>query len=93
LSGNALEPGRSVTSKVAAILLSFHDQRTQSLTAMAHRSGLPVSTAYRISAELARWQFLVRTDEGNYRLGPALPQPEAAARIPVPAQMCPADRR
>jgi DNA-binding IclR family transcriptional regulator len=74
-----------VTSKVAAILLSFREQRTQSLTAMAHRSGLPVSTAYRISAELARWQFLIRTDEGDYRLGPALPQPDAVARVPAAA--------
>lgn len=74
MSGNALEPGRSVTSKVAAILLSFHDQRTQSLTALAHRSGLPVSTTYRITNELARWQVLTRTTDGHYRLGPALPR-------------------
>lgn len=83
MSGNAHEPGRSVTSKVAAVLMSFQGDRTQSLTAIAHRSRLPVSTAYRITCELTQWQFLERLPNGCYRIGPSLPR--AATATPLHA--------
>ena len=35
MAGNAIEPGRSVTSKVVAILLTFGDGEEHSLTEIA----------------------------------------------------------
>jgi DNA-binding IclR family transcriptional regulator len=53
VAGNSADPGRSVTSKVVAILLSFSDGECQSLTEIARLAGLPVSTAYRLVNELS----------------------------------------
>ncbi len=69
MAGNATEPGRSVTSKVAAILLTFHDGGLHSLTEIARLTGLPVSTAHRLVTELAGWGLLERTDESQFRAG------------------------
>jgi hypothetical protein len=35
MAGNSAEPGRSVTSKIVAILLTFHDGNEHSLTEIA----------------------------------------------------------
>jgi DNA-binding IclR family transcriptional regulator len=72
MAGNSAEPGRSVTSKVVAILLTFTNGSTYSLTEIARLAGLSVSTAYRLAAELTESGFLERTDEGQYRVGPHL---------------------
>jgi DNA-binding IclR family transcriptional regulator len=72
MAGNSAEPGRSVTSKVVAILLTFTTGSAYSLTEIARLAGLSVSTAYRLAAELAQSGFLERTDEGHYRIGPNL---------------------
>ncbi|MFY9931691.1 MAG: IclR family transcriptional regulator [Streptosporangiaceae bacterium] len=69
MAGNSAEPGRSVTSKVAAILLTFHDGNEHSLTEIARLTCLPVSTAHRLVAELAGWGLLERTDESRFRIG------------------------
>jgi hypothetical protein len=53
MAGNAIEPGRSVTSKVAAILLTFGDGAEHSLTEIARLTCLPVSTTHRLVTELA----------------------------------------
>ena len=55
MAGNSAEPGRSVTSKVVAILLTFHDGNEHSLTEIARLTCLPVSTAHRLVTELAGW--------------------------------------
>src|SRR2546421_124505 len=47
MAGNSSEPGRSVTSKVVAILLTFHDGEEHSLTEIARLTGLPVSPTHR----------------------------------------------
>lgn len=69
MAGNSAEPGRSVTSKVVAILLTFHDGNEHSLTEIARLTCLPVSTAHRLVTELAGWGLLERTDESTFRVG------------------------
>jgi DNA-binding IclR family transcriptional regulator len=69
MAGNSTEPGRSVTSKVVAILLTFHDGHEHSLTEIARLTCLPVSTAHRLVTELAGWGLLERTDESTFQIG------------------------
>ncbi|MEV0389804.1 IclR family transcriptional regulator [Nonomuraea sp. NPDC050643] len=73
MAGGAREAGRSVTSKVLAILGAFdaaHPQLT--LTELARRGGLPLSTAHRLVGELEEWQALSRGPDGRLRVGPRL---------------------
>lgn len=69
MAGNSTDSGRSVTSKVVSILLTFTDGSVQSLTEIARLAGLPVSTAHRLVTELAAWGLLERTDDAHYRPG------------------------
>ena len=72
MAGNSADSGRSVTSKVVSILLTFTDGNVQSLTEIARLAGLPVSTAHRLVTELAAWGVLERTDDAHYRAGISL---------------------
>jgi DNA-binding IclR family transcriptional regulator len=69
MAGNSTEPGRSVTSKVAAILMSFTNGRGHALVDLARQAGLPTSTAHRLSRELVDRHLLERTDDGEFRVG------------------------
>jgi DNA-binding IclR family transcriptional regulator len=69
VAGNSTEAGRSVTSKITSILLTFTEGSEHSLTEIARLAGLPISTAHRLTAELASWRLLERTDDGRYRAG------------------------
>ncbi len=69
MAGNAGQTGRSVTSKVTAILLTFTDGPTFSLTEIAHRTGLPLSTTHRLLGDMTASRLLVRTQRGDYQLG------------------------
>ena len=69
MAGNAIEPGRSVTSKVVAILLTFGDGDEHSLTEIARLTCMPVSTTHRLVTELASWGLLERTHESQFRVG------------------------
>jgi DNA-binding IclR family transcriptional regulator len=69
MAGNTGEAGRSVTSKVAAILLTFQADRKHSLTEIARLTGLPVSTAHRLVTELEGSGLLERTDDAEFRAG------------------------
>jgi DNA-binding IclR family transcriptional regulator len=70
MAGGAREAGRSVTSKVLAILGAFDPVHPQlSLTDLARRSGLPLSTVHRLAAELEQWQALSRAPDGRLRVG------------------------
>lgn len=70
MSGNSAEPGRTTTSRVLAILAAFSPAaRSLSLSELAHNSGLPIPTAYRIATELVAWGALEKTDAGRYRIG------------------------
>ncbi|GGO80579.1 IclR family transcriptional regulator [Nonomuraea cavernae] len=53
-----------------AILGAFDAAHPQlSLTELAGRAGMPLSTAHRLVAELERWQALSRTPDGRLRIG------------------------
>ena len=91
MAGNSTEPGRSVTSKVAAILMSFTNGRGHALVDLARQAGLPTSTAHRLARELADRHLLERTDDGEFRVGLPLrmfvlfsrpPRPDAAEPEP-----------
>jgi DNA-binding IclR family transcriptional regulator len=62
--------GRSVISKVVALLDAFSPRAAElSLNELAQRTGLPVSTTYRLVSELVEWGGLERVDGGGYRIG------------------------
>jgi len=70
MAGNSgRSPGRSVTSKVTAILDAFLPSSELSLNTLAERADLPLSTAYRLATELVEWGGLERADGGGYRVG------------------------
>jgi DNA-binding IclR family transcriptional regulator len=69
MAGNSAEPGRSVTSKVVAILLTFHDGNEHSLTEIAQLTCLPISTTHRLVTELAGWGVLERTVDSRFCVG------------------------
>jgi hypothetical protein len=60
-AGNSADAGRSVTSKVWAILMTFTEGSEHSLTEIARLAGLPISTAHRLTSELGSWRLLERT--------------------------------
>lgn len=73
MAGNASQPGRSVVSKFSAILMTFRQGGTLSLSEIANLSGLPISTTHRMVNDLADWLILEKDhDDRTYRLGPAL---------------------
>jgi DNA-binding IclR family transcriptional regulator len=72
MAGNSADTGRSVASKVIAILLTFTNGSAFSLTEIARLTGLPISTAHRLATEMAAWGVLERTDDGHYRVGEQL---------------------
>jgi DNA-binding IclR family transcriptional regulator len=69
MAGNSTDPGRSVTSKVTAILMAFGDGAVLTLTEIAGIAKLPTSTAHRLASELLAWRLLERTADGGYRIG------------------------
>lgn len=69
MAGNSSDSGRSVTSKVVAILLTFTDGAIHSLTEIAQLTALPTSTVHRLVSELAAWGVLERTEDARYRVG------------------------
>ncbi|MDA4107108.1 IclR family transcriptional regulator [Mycolicibacterium holsaticum] len=69
MAGNSTDPGRSVTSKVTAILMAFAGGPVLTLTEIASIAKLPTSTAHRLASELLAWRLLERTEDGGYRIG------------------------
>ena len=60
----------SVTGRALAVLAAFDAERPSlTLTGIAHRTGLPLSTAHRLVAELVAWGALERDEHGGYRIG------------------------
>lgn len=62
--------GQSVTARALSILAAF-ESSTGSLTVakIAQRAGLPLSTTYRLIAELEEWGGLRRGSDGKYQIG------------------------
>jgi DNA-binding IclR family transcriptional regulator len=81
VAGAGDRPGRSVVSKAVALLDAFAlDEPELSLNELARRTGLPLSTAYRLASELVSWGGLERATGGGYRIGLRLL--EIGARAP-----------
>lgn len=59
-----------MTSRALAVLDAFDDRHPRlSLTDIARRAGLALSTAHRLVAELEEWQGLTRRPDGRYEVG------------------------
>jgi DNA-binding IclR family transcriptional regulator len=70
MAGNSSEAGRSVTSKVVSLLDAFLPEAGElSLNDLASRTGLPLSTTYRLATQLVSWGGLERGEAGGYRIG------------------------
>lgn len=70
MAGGGNEPGRTVTSKILAILGVFENtRRSLSLTEVSEMSGVPLSTTHRLVGELVEWGFLSRGPNGRIQLG------------------------
>lgn len=64
--------GASVASRLFAVIDAFTTptpSRALTLTAIAERAGLPLSTTHRMIAEWVTWGGLTRLDDGRYTLG------------------------
>jgi len=83
---DARHPGRSVTSKVVSLFDAFEVGDVElSLNELARRTGLPLSTAYRLVKELVAWGGLEHAAGGGYRVGLRLL--EVGARAPRSASL------
>src|SRR4051794_28100648 len=69
MAGGAIESGRSVASRVTAILMAFRSGGTHTLSELAALAGLPISTTHRLVGELVSRRVLERTEGGGYRVG------------------------
>jgi DNA-binding IclR family transcriptional regulator len=70
MAGHSTTPGRSVTSRALAVLDAFDaDAPRLSLSEIAERSGIPLTTAHRLLAELTAWGALTRRGDGRYEIG------------------------
>ena len=73
MAGNSSQPGRSVVSKFSAILMTFRQGGSHSLSEISNLSGLPISTTHRMVNDLADWLLLEKDCDGRtYRPGVAL---------------------
>ncbi|HEY0575671.1 MAG TPA: IclR family transcriptional regulator [Pseudonocardia sp.] len=70
-SDSCAEPSvRSTVARAFGVLGVFSAGRTElTLSEIARRAGLPLTTAHRIVGELARWGALERTERGSYQVG------------------------
>jgi DNA-binding IclR family transcriptional regulator len=70
VAGGSGQHGRSVTSKVLGLLDAFTpEDRELSLNELARRTGMPLSTTYRLVSELVDWGGLERVERGGFRIG------------------------
>ncbi|OZC53651.1 IclR family transcriptional regulator [Rhodococcus sp. 06-621-2] len=70
MAGNTRDPGRSVASRLLAVLGAFTEANPiLTLSEIAADTALAPATAHRLVAELVEWGALVRTDTGSYVVG------------------------
>ena len=72
MAGNSAEPGRTVVSKAALILLTLTVGGGHTLSSVASQTRLPVSTVQRLIRELVKTPLVERKADGEYWPGPAL---------------------
>lgn len=89
--GAAGQQAVSVTSRALALLGTFDAEHSvQSLSAMARRAGLPVTTAHRLAGELVAWGGLEKANDGYrvgqriWRLGLLAPAQQNIAEVAAP---------
>ncbi len=71
---------QSVTGRALSILGVFGpDQPNLTLSEISDRSGLPITTTFRLLGELVEWGALVRDGNRRYRIGPRLVELAALA--------------
>ncbi|TWP53726.1 IclR family transcriptional regulator [Lentzea tibetensis] len=70
MSGNTGDDGRSVTSRVLGILDAFDIEHPRlTLSDIARRASLSLTTAHRLVGELTEWRALERGEDGRYSIG------------------------
>jgi DNA-binding IclR family transcriptional regulator len=70
MAGNTARAGTTVTSRVLAIFDAFDPgHRALSLSELARRSQLSLTTAHRVVGELTAWGALHRRPDGDYVIG------------------------
>lgn len=70
MSGNTRDRGRTVASRVLAILGAFDaGHPALRLSEVARRTGMPVATVSRLLAELVADEALARRSDGHYEVG------------------------
>ncbi|MFE0643352.1 IclR family transcriptional regulator [Streptomyces sp. NPDC058877] len=63
-------PRSTAAGKVLLVLSAFdREHPSQTLSEIAQRTGLPLSTAHRVVAELAGWGALERAEDGAWHVG------------------------
>jgi len=72
MAGRSREGGRTVSSKVAAILLALTNGRGHTASSLARQTALPVSTVHRLLVDLAASPVVERSIDREYRPGPGL---------------------
>jgi DNA-binding IclR family transcriptional regulator len=73
VSGGSSEPGRSVTSKVIAIIEAVSSGGGRlTLSQISRRARLPIATVHRLAGELVGWGGLEKDAGGAYRIGARL---------------------
>jgi len=70
VAGNVGDPGATVTSRILALLGAFDEgHRSLTVSELARRADLPLTTTHRLARELVAHGALVRTDGGDYVVG------------------------
>ena len=70
MAGRSSTPGRSVTSRALAVLGAFDTGAPRlSLSEIAERSAMPLTTVHRLLGELTDWGALQRRPDGRYEIG------------------------
>src|SRR5918911_4877807 len=70
MAGRSSTPGRSVPSRALAVLGAFDTGAPRlSLSEIAERSGMPLTTVHRLLGELTDWGALQRRPDGRYEIG------------------------
>lgn len=64
------EATSTAAGKVLAVLASFdRDRQSQTLSQIARRTGIALSTVHRLVVELAQWGALERAEDGSWHVG------------------------